>query len=104
MKSQNISIEKANEIILNVLKDYPFRHIFLQKLLEEGILIKYPSSNNNLIINITFQKFKDYILSKYYVDTLNIDQFLEFLKEIINNHTPYNKRLLDILSIYIPES
>lgn len=103
MESQNISIEKANEIILNALKDYPFRHIFLQKLLEEGILIKYPSLNNELIINITFQRFKDYILSRHYVETLNIDQFLEFLKEIINNHTPHNKRLLDILSIYIPE-
>lgn len=103
MGNQDIPIEKANELIISTLNDYPFRHMFLQKLLEEGILIKFPGSSSGLIINITFQRFKDYIIVKHYVNSLNMNQFLEFLKELLNNTTPYNKRILDMLSIYLPE-
>lgn len=96
-----INIEKANNIVMDSLSDYPFKHEFLNELIKEKI-IKESIFLDKIHLSITFQRFEDYVSTKHLLENTDFDTFIKNLNEIVESKSNIN--ILEMLSIYIPEN
>ena len=96
-----INIEKANTIVMDSLSDYSFKHEFLNELIKEKI-IKESIFLDKIHLSITFQRFEDYVSTKYLLENTDFDTFIKNLNESVESESNIN--LLEMLSIYLPEN
>ena len=100
-ENEYIGIEKANNIVMECLGDYPFKHEFLNELINERI-IKESIFLDKIHLSITFQRFEDYVSTKYLLENTDFDTFIKNLNEIVESKSNIN--ILEMLSIYVPEN
>lgn len=100
-ENEYIGIEKANNIVMECLSDYPFKHEFLNELINERI-IKESIFLDKIHLSITFQRFEDYVSTKYLLENTDFDTFIKNLNEIVESKSNIN--ILEMLSIYVPEN
>ena len=100
-ENEYIEIEKANNIVMECLSDYPFKHEFLNELINERI-IKESIFLDKIHLSITFQRFEDYVSTKYLLENTDFDTFIKNLNEIVESKSNIN--ILEMLSIYVPEN
>ena len=96
-----VSIEKANDIVMNCLSEYSFKHEFLNELVNEKIL-KESIFLDKIHLSVTFQRFGDYVSTKYLLENTDFDTFIKNLNKTVESETNIN--LLEMLSIYVPEN
>ena len=96
-----ISIEMANNIVMECLRNYSFKHEFLNELIKEKV-IKESIFSDKIHLSITFQRFEDYVSTKYLLENIDFDTFIKNLNEMVESES--NMNLLEMLSIYMPEN
>lgn len=105
LDNNDLKYKTAYDKCLEILSEYTFKVKFLNKLIEEGILLRNKFESIETI-EFTYQKIEDYLTVKYICTNLTKKEIICDFKEegmLYNIVKEYNITLIEMLSLYLPE-